>query len=723
MSRTSRFAAALATWLAVVLALTIAPPRAFAAVPAPTGLVSTSQATTAVALTWAKVSGVPAYRVAWRSADQAAKTLDVTAAYAEITGLSPGTGYSLTVQALDSAGAPASPASAALTVKTQPTGGYRLLSPTGLTATVKSTMSMTFSWAARGGAARYRLRYSKNMDGSGASYKEVSGTSTRVTGLSPNTTYYVVVRALSSTGTALSQYSPRISAKTIAYPLTAVTSVARVSTSTTAIALGWAAKTTAKRYRIRYSTSSSMSSPKYAYATVNYRELTSLRSGTAYYLQVRVVDALGDGLSPYSGTVKISTRASGGYPLLAPRGLKVTGFSAVTVGLSWTSRGTDLRYQVAASPNANLSGATTRTVTTTSATMTGLTPNTTYYFAVRVVSATSAARSEYSLPPVSARTTTAQAALLKVASFNVRCASCAATITNEKPWTERRGPLVARVLDQHPDVISFQEASQSKLLDSAGNTIDLSQFQDLVQRLGSPYKLTNPYRYNCVNGYSNSKCVYQDRGASQGTKLVYDSSTLTMEAQGSTLLPSDPGRPRYVAWAIFQHNASGKRLFYANAHLEANADSAGSTHYYDLRIAETKAAVATIKAKNPSGYPVIFGGDLNSNKWAIPSNGPYDVLVAAGYVDPLGNTYQSKTPAASATVEHRIRTEYNGYNGFKLYPPKSTTINGTYVDYLFMSPGIRVPEWETVLDLDDSGAQIGVIPSDHNMIRATVVIP
>jgi hypothetical protein len=44
------------------------------------------------------------------------------------------------------------------------------------------------------------------------------------------------------------------------------------------------------------------------------------------------------------------------------------------------------------------------------------------------------------------------------------------------------------------------------------------------------------------------------------------------------------------------------------------------------------------------------------------------------------------------------------------------------VDYIFVSP-MEVKQWEVVARLDKSGRFIGTIPSDHNMLRATVVLP
>ena len=116
-------------------------------------------------------------------------------------------------------------------------------------------------------------------------------------------------------------------------------------------------------------------------------------------------------------------------------------------------------------------------------------------------------------------------------------------------------------------------------------------------------------------------------------------------------------------------------------------------------------------------------GDFNSYKWLAPSNGPYDVLLGAGFVDPLGNAYKSTTTAPGATVEKRINTSLSSYNNFerkvRSFP---NNINGTYIDYILTTP-MRVSEWETVVNMDGNGNFIGVIPSDHNLIRATLWLP
>lgn len=131
--------------------------------------------------------------------------------------------------------------------------------------------------------------------------------------------------------------------------------------------------------------------------------------------------------------------------------------------------------------------------------------------------------------------------------------------------------------------------------------------------------------------------------------------------------------------------------------------------------------MATIKKQNPYDLPVIILGDFKTNKYAEPNNAPYQVITNAGYLDPLGNTEKSTIPDRSAIVERRIGTEFNTKNNLASSAPKSAYINGSVIDYIYVSPGVRVSEWETVVDVDATGrftAKTAVRPqhgADHRL--------
>ncbi|WP_268753686.1 endonuclease/exonuclease/phosphatase family protein, partial [Arthrobacter sp. Leaf234] len=355
-------------------------------------------------------------------------------------------------------------------------------------------------------------------------------------------------------------------------------------------------------------------------------------------------------------------------------------------------------------------------------------PNTTYYFRVSAISADgTTSLSPYSTA-ITAKTT-ARTALapvanpLRVASYNVKCANCFAGDPNELPWSDRRSAVVSSIKSQLPDVLGVQEASQGWLKDDS-RPGGISQFEDLAERLvasGAPYKLTNTKRNNCVNHATPTNCVYQYQGASQGTKLLFNTNTVELVTEGSLALPSLSGEDngRYVAWGTFRQKSTGKKFFVANAHLQPG----GGAEYQTLRDQQTKSVLAEIKLRNTENLPVLITGDLNSHKWTDPANVPYDVLTAAGYVDPLGNTYATDQPSSGATAESRIGTFYDSFNAFnRLANARNDSGNGTYLDYIFTSK-MRVAEWETVVNVDAYGNFVGVIPSDHNMIRVDVGLP
>jgi endonuclease/exonuclease/phosphatase family metal-dependent hydrolase len=327
-------------------------------------------------------------------------------------------------------------------------------------------------------------------------------------------------------------------------------------------------------------------------------------------------------------------------------------------------------------------------------------------------------------PAVSQVTTTATSqaasasAPLRVASYNVRCANCGGSAKNDGSWSQRRGALVASIKSQHLDVLGVQEASQGRIHDSATGNKNLSQFDDLRARLGGSWKLTNSKRYNCVKDSSPNHCTYAAKGASKGTRILYDSSRIELLAAGSARLPEpSSGTERSVAWAKFRQRSTGKSFMFSDLH------ATSEDKYYSYKKQQAQVALNTLKNHNPDKLPMIAVGDWNSSRFERPANAPYDVYRNAGFVDPLGGKYRTTKTAPGATVEKRIQTWLNSANHYtRKAPGHPGWVNGSYIDYIMTTP-MRVSEWETVAHLDKKGNLVGRIPSDHNMIRATVWLP
>lgn len=118
---------------------------------------------------------------------------------------------------------------------------------------------------------------------------------------------------------------------------------------------------------------------------VGQATISGLSPGATYLFQVRAVDA--------NGIETVVPSASAGtppaFPGAGPGPLSVSGTTNTTVVLSWSALPGAVSYRVlqASSPTGPFTLSSAGTVTTTSAVVTGLTPNTTYYFQVVPVDA------------------------------------------------------------------------------------------------------------------------------------------------------------------------------------------------------------------------------------------------------------------------------------------------------------------------------------------------
>ena len=505
------------------------------------------------------------------------------------------------------------------------------------------------------------------------------------------------------------------------WPSTSPTGLAQSAATSTSLSVTWKPVSKAQRYRLQISSSASMTNATYQRSTDTAETVTGLQPGRGYYVKVRVITADGANRSAYSDAVPVWTSFA------VPTGLKGTERGSTSVTFDWTGVPNAPRYRIRIADNASLTGATYHRFSNSGGTVEGLTAEKTYFAQVRVITPDGLNLSGYS-PTVTVKPTvddgeeeppSSGSKPLTIASFNIRCANCYKSQNLERPWSERRGVVVASILKQKPDVIGIQEASQGWLV-SGGKKINLAQFEDLRNRLrsgGTPYEVTNPHRNNCVNSTTPNNCSYQDRGASKGTKVFFNTGTVKLISQGSKKLPGCSGcNERYVAWAVLEQKSTGQRFFFADTHLEPYS-------HYTLRQTQSETMMREIALRRPSRTPAFVVGDFNSTRYATPANAPYDEVVSHGFVDPLGHTYKSPKISSKATAEKRVRAHYNSHNNFiRTVPHFTTNENGSNMDYIFTT-SMRTLEWETVLDLDSNGKLEGTIPSDHNMIRATVLLP
>ncbi len=343
---------------------------------APTGLTASDITDTSVELSWTASTdnvGVTAYDVYQGNAI----ITTVTGTSASITGLTADTSYQFSVKAKDAAG---NESEASNTVNVTTTGGEDTQAPstpTGLTASDITDTSVELFWTASTdnvGVTAYDV-YQGN-----AIITTVTGTSASITGLTADTLYQFSVRAKDAAGNE-SEASNTVSVTTTGdvdtQAPTAPTELIATDITNTSVTLSWTASTDnvgVTAYDV-YQGNAIVTT-----VTETSASITGLTANTTYQFSVRAKDAAGNE-SEASNTVSVTTTGDGDTQApTAPTELIATDITNTSVTLSWTASTDNVGVTAYDVYQGN---AIVTTVTETSASITGLTSNTTYQFSVR----------------------------------------------------------------------------------------------------------------------------------------------------------------------------------------------------------------------------------------------------------------------------------------------------------------------------------------------------
>jgi Pro-kumamolisin, activation domain/Fibronectin type III domain len=264
--------------------------------------------------------------------------------------------------------------------------------PTGLKAAAAGT-TVTLTWTADAFATHGFDVYqgtAPGLESSSPVQQEITGTTATVIGLQAGLTYDFKITA--GTAFGVSPYSNEASA-TLA-PV-APTGLAAAAAGAGSLTLTWTASSGATTYNLFEGTSAGGESAAQTGISSNTTTLTALAPGQQYFFKLEAVNA--------GGPSAQSAEANGTVLASVPAGLSATAGNG-SVSLTWTAAAGAKTYTVYDGKSSGGEGSTPvmTGLTGPSATVTGLSNGTPYYFTVGAVDAggTSAASAEAHATPV-----------------------------------------------------------------------------------------------------------------------------------------------------------------------------------------------------------------------------------------------------------------------------------------------------------------------------------
>lgn len=471
---------------------------------------------------------------------------------------------------------------------------------------------------------------------------------------------------------------------------------------------------------------------------------TTRRTGASRATRIAV--ALGVTTASLTAMTAMAAPAEARLTMRVPARLHALSSTASTLKLDWAYVRHAKGYRIQYSTSSTMTGAKYARFKASTGTLRGLAPSTTYWFRVRVIDPrTGADRSRYTKPTFPSATTKAAPAStttatpptstpapgdsdgpadVRVGSFNISDVSNDSKAAGElHVWRERRPGVVDEILGQRADVVGLQEANMSTIHSSQLDFGD-TQYDDLVGAInarGAHYAVTDTDSYNCQRAWSSQNCDYVYRGASNSTRILYNTDTLEPVLTGSYRYQHQTaGRiDRYLAWGVFRVKATGGEFFFADTHLDSSDKVARQQEWSELID-----QVNTLR----NGRPVVVVGDFNTSKFDTWAEKYLPLMKSEGYGDVLDQHY-AQTLSPGARPQHLINSWVNSFNGYRRdvgvysYKTKRDHI-GNNIDWVFASNNLVVKEWQTVVNYNPDTLQVnGIIPSDHNMVRATITIP
>ena len=253
---------------------------------------------------------------------------------------------------------------------------------------------------------------------------------------------------------------------------------------------------------------------------------------------------------------------------------------------------------------------------------------------------------------------------LKILTYNIRLDNSG---DGANGWVNRRAWLCEQIKKENPDLFGIQEG--------------LSQ---QVSYIDSSF---GEYRHIGVG---------REDGKAKGefSAIWYNTKKFKLVQQGTFWLSATPGKAsmgwdaackRVCTYGYFQDQASGKKFWMFNTHL----DHIG----VDARKNGVLLILQKMKSLNGEGYPVILSGDFN----ATPESEPIKLLTAELQDSKAADKSMSMVPGGT----------------FNNFDPGKPAIDR--IDYIFTNKGFRPTNYYIL-----TGSRDGRYASDHFPVVATV---
>ena len=280
------------------------------------------------------------------------------------------------------------------------------------------------------------------------------------------------------------------------------------------------------------------------------------------------------------------------------------------------------------------------------------------------------------------------ASAIKVMTYNIRCSY--GDPRTENAWELRRQDMTDQIERENPDIAGFQEVvmDQRKWLEA--------HFKD----------------YAFIGDSRNA-----DRKGGEASPVMYRKSRFEAVKSGTFWLSETPDKPGSKSWntayprictyAILKDKTTGKTFAFANTHTDHKSEEA-----------REKGMLLIIERMKEFGkdLPIVFTGDHNCLENTKPALAVSKILKDAIYLSetpPEGpwrtcNDFKWKGESMSIV------------DALKLDVQERTAKAGARIDYIYVSPGVKVLSYRT-----DPSPRPGthLYPSDHFPSSAVIQLP